>query len=325
MLIFLIVAGLSYFYAFFSGIGDAANALSTAISTRSLSFNKALVLGFIMQLFGGLVGTGVAVTISSGLVMIDKISLEVVLAGILAMLIWSVFTYIFSIPVSDTHSLVGALLGASIAMGGLNIIVWGGLIKVVSAMLFSPILGFLGGYFLLHMITKIVHAKSTTSMRSLFKKLIILMAGFTSFSNGLNNNQKPVGIILIALVLYTGINSHIVPMWLIVSVAITQAFGVIWGTRLIKTMGSRIIQLSTEQGFCAQASAATVLQLTSWLGIPVSTTQVITSSIVGAGVSRRIGSVRWQVVKDIGTSWLLTLPASFTMGWVLSSLFLWLK
>ena len=325
MLIFLIISGLSFFYAFFSGVGDAANALSTAISTRSLSFKKSLVLGFVMQLLGGLVGTGVALTSSSGLVSLDKINLEVVLAGILAMLIWSVVTYVFSIPVSDTHSLVGALLGASIAVGGLSVIVWGGLIKVILAMLVSPVLGFYGGYFLLHLITNIVHSKPTTSMRSLFKKLIILTAAFTSFSNGLNNSQKPVGIILIALVLYSGIDSHSIPIWLIASVAVTQAFGVIWGGRLIKTMGSRISQLSTEQGFCAQAAAATVLQLTSWLGVPVSTTQVITSSIVGVGVSRRKGSVRWQVVKNIGTSWLLTLPASFAMGWAMSTVILWVK
>jgi PiT family inorganic phosphate transporter len=325
MLIFLIIAVLSYVYAFFTGVGDAANALSTAIATRSLSFNKSILLGFVMQLLGGLVGTGVAVTISSGLVMIDKISLEVVLAGVLAMLIWSVLTYILSIPVSDTHSLVGALLGASIAMGGLGVIVWDGLIKVILAMFFSPILGFIGGYFLLHLITKMTHFQPTTSMRSLFKKSIVVTAGFTSFSNGLNNSQKPVGIALMALVLYLGENSGTIPMWLIVSVAITQAFGVIWGARLIKTMGTKISQLSSEQGFSAQAAAVVVLQLASWLGIPVSTTQVITSSIVGAGVSRRIQSVRWQVVREIGASWLLTLPASFAMGWAMSTVFLWIK
>ena len=321
--IFLSIVGLSYIYAFFSGVGDAANALATTVASRALTLQKAIYLGFSLQFLGALAGTGVALTISKGLVDLNQINLEVVLSAVLAMLIWSAITYYYSIPVSDTHSLVGSLLGAALAWHGREVLLWSGVVIVLLAMLFSPILGLFGGYLGSKVVTKITHFQKTTKMRHLFKNLQIVMAAFTSFSNGLNNGQKPMGLIIMALTLYYGSNQDILPFWVILSVAFVQAIGVIYGARLIKTVGLKIAKVSPEQGFSAQASAVFVLQLASWFGIPISSTQVITTALVGASVSRRFSSVRWVLVQDIIRSWFLTLPVSFGFGFVISSLLNW--
>jgi len=321
-LVFWFVVALSYIYAFFSGSGDAANALATSIASRAINPTAAIRWGAFLQFLGALFGTGVALTISSSLVSLDMINLNIVFSAVLAMLIWTLLTYFFSIPVSDTHSLVGSLLGAAVAWKGFEVIIWSGVTKVAIAIIVSPILGLIGGYIFLHLISSFTHSQKTVKMRHIFKKLQVATAGFNSFSNGLNNAQKPMGLILMALVLYqqSGTKVMEVPFWLILSVALTQAVGVIFGLRLIKTVGMKISHLSPEQGFSAQFAAGLVMQIASLLGVPVSSTQVITSSIVGAGASRRVGSVRWQVVQEIGLSWLFTLPATIFLGYVISSL-----
>lgn len=312
----------SYVYAFVGGFTDAANAIATSIGTRALFPTTAVLMAGILEIVGALTGTAVALTIGKGVVSLDLISLHVVLAALLGTMTWSLFTYYFGIPVSETHGLIGGIIGAALAVAGTKVILWTGLTKVLIAIIASPLLGFLGGLLLMGVIYRFFHSASSRKMTPIFKNLQRLSATFMAFSHGRNDAQKPMGILVMALALYFGWEDPSVPLWVILSVGLTAGLGVAYGGwRIIRTLGMRITPLATEQGFAAETSAASVLQLASVFGIPVSTTHTITSSIVGAGVARRFSSVRWGIAFDIVISWILTLPATIALGWFFAKLF----
>lgn len=317
----LLVISFSYIYAFVSGFTDAANAIATSIGSRALSPTFAIIMAGILEIVGALTGTAVALTIGKGIVILDLISLPVVLAALLGTMTWSLFTYYFGIPVSETHGLIGAVVGAATATVGVKVILWSGLTKVLIAIILSPLLGFLAGALLMKIIYYLFHSAPARKAALLFKNLQIASSAFMAFSHGRNDAQKPMGILVMILALYFGWEEITVPLWVILTVGLAAGLGVAYGGwRIIKTLGMKIAPLVPEQGFTAEISAASVLQLASVFGIPVSTTHTITSSIVGSGAARRFSSVRWGIVLDIILSWVLTLPITIVLGWLFARL-----
>ena len=318
----ILVIILSYIYAFVGGFTDAANAIATSIGTRALSPVTAVLMAGFLELAGALTGTAVALTIGKGIVSLELITLATVVAALLATMCWSLFTYYFGIPVSETHGLIGGVLGAALATAGTKAVLWDGLNKVLIAIVASPLLGFLGGAIFISIIYFFFHKSSNKKMNGIFTNLQRLSAAFMAFSHGRNDAQKPMGVLVMALALYFGWKDPQVPFWVILSVGLTAGLGVAYGGwRIIRTLGTKITPLTTAQGFSAETSAALVLQLASQFGIPVSTTHTITSAIVGAGAARRVSSVRWGIVQDIVLSWVFTLPVTIILGWIFASVF----
>jgi PiT family inorganic phosphate transporter len=321
--VFLLLAiALSYIYAFVGGFTDAANAIATSVGSRALSPMSAVLMAGVLEILGALSGTAVALTIGKGIVALDLISLSTVAAALIGAMVWSLLTYYLGIPVSETHGLIGGIVGAALALTGTEAILWAGLAKVLIAIIASPLLGFLGGAVLVRIIYFSCSSGPARKMSSVFKNLQRLSAAFMAFSHGRNDAQKPMGILVMALALHFGWKDPSVPLWVILSIGLVAGIGVAYGGwRIIKTLGMKLAPLAPEQGFAAETSAACALQLGSILGIPVSTTHTITSSIVGAGVARRFSSVRWGVAVDIMFSWILTLPATVAFGWLFNKLF----
>lgn len=321
MIVLIISIILCYLYAFISGFTDAANAIATSVGSRALSPVAAVSMAGILEIIGALTGTAVALTIGKGIVAIDMISLSSVLAALLGTLSWSLLTYYFGIPVSETHGLIGAIVGASIAAAGFDVILWSGLSRVLLAILISPLVGFAGGFLLMGLIIRLFHSASTRKMTHIFKNMQRLSSAFMAFSHGKNDAQKPMGILVMVLALHYGWESPGVPLWVILTVGLTAGLGVAaGGWRIIKTLGFKIAPLTCEQGFAAETASAVTLQLASAVGIPVSTTHTITSSIIGSGVARRLSIIRWGIAIDIILSWILTLPATVFLGWLFAKL-----
>jgi PiT family inorganic phosphate transporter len=316
LLTFGLAAALAYLYAFVSGFTDAANAIATSVGTRALSPLQAVLIAGVFELIGALTGTAVALTIGKGIVSPAVLTQGGVAAALLAAMIWSLFTYRRGIPVSETHGLIGGIIGVGLYAAGPSSVVWGSVLKVLAAIFVSPALGFCGAMLLLALVYHAFQRVPRKVTTPLFKNLQRVSATFMAFSHGRNDAQKPMGVLAVALAAYQGTELR-VPLWVIFSVASVAAFGVAaGGGRIIRTLGMRVTGLSTEQGFAAEASAASVLQVASELGIPVSTTHAITSAIVGAGTLRSRKSVRWSIVGEIATSWILTLPVTVLLGWL---------
>jgi PiT family inorganic phosphate transporter len=321
-MVFGLTVGLAYFYAFVGGFTDAANAIATSVGTRVLSPRAAVVMAGVFNLLGGLTGTAVALTIGTGLVDPSVLSLATVVAALAGAMGWSLFTYFFGIPVSETHGLVGGLVGAAVATAGLDVVQWQGLIKVLAAIVVSPSVGFVGGSACLLLIYWTFRRSRPSKVKPWFRHLQRLSAAYMAFSHGRNDAQKPMGILAMALALYVGAEHVEVPLWVVVSCATVAALGTAYGGwRIIQTLGQRITALDPVQGFAAEVAGATVIQIASEFGIPVSTTHAITASILGVGATRRLSAVRWAVMANIFASWLLTLPVTMALG-ALSTLLL---
>lgn len=307
-----------YLYAFVSGFTDAANAIATSIGTRALSPKSAVLMAGVLETVGALTGTAVALTIGKGIVDPSALSLTTVTGAIIGAITWSLFTYRFGIPVSETHGLIGGLVGAAVATTmGFEVIKWSGLNKVLLAIVASPILGFLSAVLFMKLIYRATATLPPHPLSRIFLNLQKLSAGFMAFSHGRNDAQKPMGILVLILTIFFGwnIKEVTVPLWVILSVGIVAGLGMTaGGWRIIKTLGMKVTSLRPEQGFAAETSAAGALQIASFFGIPVSTTHTITSSIIGAGSARRFSLVQWSIVKDIVISWILTLPVTILLG-----------
>jgi PiT family inorganic phosphate transporter len=305
---------LGYVYAFVGGFTDAANAIATSVGTKVLRPRTAVIMAGIFNLLGGLTGTAVAVTIAQGIVDPSVLNLGTVVAGVAGAMTWSLITYIFGIPVSETHGLIGGLIGAGAATAGWGAVETGSVTEVIAAIGASPVVGFLGGAILILAIYWLFRRVSRGRVIPLFNNLQRLSAAYMSFSHGRNDAQKPMGILALAIALYYR-QEVTVPVWIIVSAATVAALGTAWGGwRIIRTLGMRLTELDPVQGFAAEFAGANVLEVASILGIPVSTTHTITSSILGVGASRRLSAVRWGVTAQIFLSWVLTLPATIAAG-----------
>jgi inorganic phosphate transporter, PiT family len=321
-LVFALAVVLAYVYAFVGGFTDAANAIATSVGSRVLSPRAAVVLAGSFNMLGGLSGTAVALTIGKGLIDPSALSLTTVVAGLAGAMTWSLLTYRIGIPVSETHGLIGGLVGAGIATAGISVIQWQGLSKTLVAIVASPTLGFIGGLAIIVAIYWTLHKKPRGHVVPVFKHLQRASAAYMAFSHGRNDAQKPMGVLAMALALHYGWKEVTVPTWIVVSCASVASVGTAYGGwRIIRTLGMRMTALDPVQGFAAEVAGASVIQGASELGIPISTTHAITSSILGVGAVRRLSAVRWGVTRRIVLSWILTVPATMLLGaaalWVL--------
>ena len=314
-LVFALVILLAYVYAFVGGFTDAANAIATSVGSRVLSPRMAVVVAGVFNLLGGLTGTAVALTIGKGLVDPSALSLTTVVAGLAGAMSWSLMTYRLGIPVSETHGLIGGLVGAGIATAGLGVIQWQGLTKTAIAIVASPTLGLVGGFIVIIAIYRSLYHKRRGQVMPVFKHLQRASAAYMAFSHGRNDAQKPMGVLAMAIALQSGAKEVTVPLWIVLSCALLASLGTAYGGwRIIQTLGLRITALDPVQGFAAEVSGATVIQAASELGIPISTTHAITSAILGVGAARRLSAVRWGVTRKIVLSWVLTVPCTILLG-----------
>lgn len=312
--IFILVVILGYVYAFVGGFTDAANAIATSVGSRVLSPRAAVLMAGVFNLLGGLTGTAVALTIAQGIIDPALLSLLTVVAGLGGAMSWSLITYRLGIPVSETHGLIGGLVGAALATAGTEGVRWTGLTEVIVAIGASPVIGFAGGILLIAGIYWSFRRVRRGRAMPWFRHLQRASAAYMAFSHGRNDAQKPMGVLALGLALYFG-REPTVPLWVIVSAATVAAVGTAYGGwRIIRTLGMRVTDLDPVQGFAAEVSGATVIQLASQVGIPISTTHAITSSILGVGASRRLSAVRWGVTRQIFLSWLLTVPVTVSLG-----------
>jgi inorganic phosphate transporter, PiT family len=312
--VFVLVIVMGYVYAFVGGFTDAANAIATSVGSRVLSPRAAVLMAGVFNLLGGLTGTAVALTIAEGIIEPTLLSLTTVVAALAGAMSWSLFTYRLGIPVSETHGLIGGLVGAAMATAGTEGVKWGGLTEVIVAIGASPAIGFLGGIGLIAIVYWLFHRARRGRVMPWFRHAQRASAAYMAFSHGRNDAQKPMGVLALGLALYYG-REPTIPLWVVLSAATLAAVGTAYGGwRIIRTLGMRVTDLDPVQGFAAEVSGATVIQLASQVGIPISTTHAITSSILGVGASRRLSAVRWGVTIQIFTSWLLTVPVTVGLG-----------
>ena len=313
MLIALIAAAL--LFDFLNGYNDSSNIVATVISSRAMSPRRALLLTAVSEFAGPfLFGVAVANTVGKGLLDSTVITLPVVLAGVIAAIVWNRVTWFLALPSSSSHALVGGLMGAAILAAGFKAIQPGGLIKIIIALFVSPPLGFAAGFVIMRVILSLAQS-ATPRINDWFRQGQIFTSIGLALSHGANDSQKTMGIITLGLVASGQLPSFKVPLWVVVVSAGAIALGTsLGGWRLIRTLGGRIYTIRPVHGFTTHIAATAVILSAALLGGPVSTTQVIGSAIMGVGASERISKVRWDVGREMLQAWALTIPATVLFG-----------
>ncbi|OGS48215.1 MAG: hypothetical protein A3K68_04615 [Euryarchaeota archaeon RBG_16_68_13] len=318
--------GAALFFAFWNGFTDAANAISTVVATRVLTPIKAVALSAVGNFLGLYFGVEVAKTIWKGLVHESIVGPELVIAAILGGLVYDVITWYFGLPVSETHVLIGSIVGAGIFIGGIEKVILGSVVsKVLLPMVYSPVIAFGAAFLFAALIIRVFRRYPATRANRYFRNLQLASSFFFSFSHGSQDGQKVVGIVL-AMLAFEGILTEPVktaPFWVITAVQIALSLGtLLGGWRIVKTMAMKITKLRPYQGFAAETSGALVLVGMAQLGAPISTTHAISSSIMGVGTTQRFSAVRWGIARRIVVAWVLTLPAAmgfaFLVAWAVS-------
>ena len=318
LLVLIIIAALGFGVS--NGLNDAANAIATAIGSRVLSPRNAVIIAAVFNLAGtlsgALLGAYVAKTIGKGIVMPEALTLYTVVAGVAAAIVWVLAATYRGIPLSVSHSLVAGMLGAGIGTAGTDVIIWGVLGKVLAAVFLAPLLGFAGGFGFMAAIMWLFRRSPPERVNSIFSKVQIAATAFVAYAHGKNDGQMPIGIIALGLMIYSGEQFEI-PLWVIFASAASVALGILLGGwRVIQTVGMKITRLRPVQGSAAQAAAAAVIEAASNLGIPVSTTQCISGSVMGVGATKRLSAVRWGIARSMIAAWILTFPICIGLGWL---------
>ena len=321
LLILIIILAIGF--GFTNGLNDAANAIATAVGSRALSPRNAVILAGFFNFAGAATGLEVARTIGKGILIPEAISYLTVIAALASVILWTGLATYYGLPVSLTHGFIAGLAAAGMATVGGGAVVWGVMGKVLSAVVTAPALGFGGGFVVMICLYWLLRRSAPDKIRSLFSRLQVPAAAFMAYSHGKNDGQMPIGVITMALAIFyndSGLWDKI-PWWVIIVSALSISSGMaIGGWRVIRTLGLRVTTLRPAQGFAAQASAAGVIEAASQLGIPVSTTHCISSSIMGVGATRRFSAVRWGVAGNIIAAWIITFPVCGGLGY----LFAWL-
>ena len=314
-LVVVILIALAFDFA--NGFNDAANAIATVVSTRVMSPLVAVVMAGIMNFAGAMAGTAVAKAVGKGVVDPDSVTLQVVAGGVAAAATWVFLASRLGLPVSGSHSLIAGVAGAGIAHAGFGVLVGSGLQKILLGLMFSPLLGLTGGFIIMLSIYWIFRRMTPVMITTIFGKLQIATAAAMAFSHGSNDAQKTMGIITLALFVSESyqLDTFDVPLWVKLASGLVMGLGTYFGgSRVIRTLGVRIITMRPVHGFAAESAAASVIETASRIGIPVSTTHVITSTILGMGSTRRLSAVRWGVAKGIVYAWVLTFPICGLLG-----------
>ncbi|GGG78561.1 inorganic phosphate transporter [Paenibacillus radicis (ex Gao et al. 2016)] len=328
LMVLCVVVILALGFDFINGFHDTANAIATSVSTRALKPRVAIMMAAVMNFVGALTFTGVAKTIGSGVANPAELTngVEIVIAALVSAIVWNLITWWFGIPSSSSHALIGSLAGAVIAGAGTDSINSSGLLDIVKALLISPLIAFAAGFIIMWILKRIFARSSPHQVNKGFRFGQIITAAFQSFSHGTNDAQKAMGIITFALVA-AGIQETMdVPLWVKLSAALAMALGTsVGGWKIIKTMGTKIFKIEPINGFAADIGSAAVILTATLIHLPVSTTHVITSSILGVGSAKRFSSVRWSVAGRIFVAWIITIPITVFMAyavyWVIDNVF----
>jgi inorganic phosphate transporter, PiT family len=317
-----LVIAFALVFEFANGWTDAPNSIATVVSTRVMRPYYAVAMAAVLNLVGALtVGTAVAKTIAAGIVDPEVAGLTTIGAAVLAAAIWAMAAQAFGMPSSESHAIVAALLGAGFASGGLGALEWSGTSKVIYSLFLSPPIAFLAGFMLMVLIYRLFRRARPRTVRRIFGRGQMVSAAFMAFSHGANDAQKTMGVITLALFVDGSIPSLDVPLWVIVLAAGTMGLGTsIGGWRVIRTIGLRLTKLEPVHGFAAETSAALIITGAARLGIPLSTTHVIGSSIMGVGATKRLSAVRWGIAGEVLATWVLTWPGCFLLGYVMEQL-----
>src|SRR5215211_5698082 len=326
---FLVVLtiAVALFFDFTNGFHDTANAIGTAVGTRALPPRLAVGLSAALNLVGAVVTTQllhaeVANTVGSLIAPAGGVAMSMLIAVLFGAITWNLFTWRAGLPSSSSHALIGALIGMGLTAYGIDAVQWGEAYPVFISLITSPIAGLFLAYVVTVLLLNLLRRARPSNANSAFRRLQILSSGFVAFSHGANDAQKTMAIITLALFSSGYLSEFAVPTWVALAAALAIGLGT-WagGWRIIRTMGTRIVRMDPVHGFSAQTVAASVIQLAKAWGLPVSTTQVVSGSVMGAGATRRFSAVRWGVARRIVWAWILTVPTSAALAAVAALLF----
>jgi PiT family inorganic phosphate transporter len=315
--VLIVTVGVALFFTYTNGFHDSANAIATSVSTRALTPKAALAMAAVMNLLGAFLGQGVAETVIKGLISTPsgRSGMGVLFAGLAGAVLWNLVTWYFGLPSSSTHALFGGLIGAALA-GGVTVH-WSGVVdKVIVPMFASPLVGFVIGYGIMLAILWFFRRSNPHKAKRGFRIAQTISAAAMALGHGLQDAQKTMGVVVLALVIHNPARGFGIPIWVKVVCALTMSLGTYaGGWRIMRTLGRRIIDLDPPQGFAAETTSASILYTTAYLfHAPVSTTHVITSAIMGVGATKRVKAVRWGVAKNIVAGWFITMPAAGLVG-----------
>jgi len=314
--ILILIIVLAVLFDVANGWHDCANAIATVVSTKVLSPGAAVTLAAVMNILGAFLTTAVAKTIGKGIVDPAAITDHVIIAALLSAIIWNLITILMGLPVSSSHALVGGLIGAGAAHGGMSILNGAGIMKIFMSLLISPIFGFIIGFGFMKLVLYLFGHLAPGTISKYFGRLQILSSSFMAFGHGSNDAQKAMGIITMALLAAGKIDTLEVPKWVVLVCALAMGFGTIFGGwKIIKTLGVKMLKLEPIHGFAAETSSAAIILATSHWGLPVSTTHVVSTAILGVGATKRLSAVRWGIAGKIVMAWVLTLPVCIGMAW----------
>jgi PiT family inorganic phosphate transporter len=320
LFLLFVVFALSIVFDYINGFHDTANAIATSVSTRALRPEHAILMSATANFVGALTGTAVAKTIASGIAdtPAGNDGQIIVAAALVGAIAWNLLTWRLGIPSSSSHALIGGLIGSVIAASGTGALKPEGIFdKVIVPLVTSPIVGVIVGFLIMVVLLNLFRALHPHRVNDAFRRLQVVSAAFMAFSHGSNDAQKTMGIMTLALVTAGVLKTPDIPIWVILLAATAISLGTAsGGWRIIKTMGQRVVKLDPVHGFAAETTAASIILVASHFGMPVSTTHVISSAIMGAGASDRFSAVRWGVAGNIVIAWILTLPASGAVAWI---------
>lgn len=327
VLLVLVVVG-ALVFEYINGFHDAANAIATVVSTKVLTPRQAVIYGATLEFTGALTGTHVAKTIGAGIVDPSTITLHVIFCALCAAIIWNLITWFFGLPSSSSHALIGGLIGASVVNAGWGCVRFMELAdKVIEPMFLAPIIGFGTGFIVMAILLRIFYKANPDKVNRRFRRCQIFSAGLMALSHGSNDAQKTMGIITLALlaggiVKHNAAGSFDIPVYVILSCATVMSLGVMsGGWKIIRTMGSKIIKLKPINGFAAETSAASIILAASHFGVPLSTTHVISTAIMGVGTTYKAHAVKWGVIGNIVWAWVLTIPICVIISGVIFFLY----
>ncbi|WP_419996818.1 anion permease [Streptomyces boninensis] len=309
----VLTIGVALFFTYTNGFHDSANAIATSVSTRALTPRAALLMAAVMNLAGAFLGSGVAKTVSKGIIETPHgdHGMWILFSALVGAIVWNLITWYFGLPSSSSHALFGGMVGAALA-GGIDVI-WSGVVeKVVIPMFVSPIVGLGAGYLVMTAILWMFRNSNPHKAQRGFRIAQTISAAAMALGHGLQDAAKTMGIVVMALIIADKTDGHDIPLWVKFACALMLSLGTYaGGWRIMRTLGRRIIELQPAQGFAAETTAAGIMYSASYVfSAPISTTHVITSAIMGAGATKRVKAVRWGVAKNIVAGWFITMPAA---------------
>lgn len=323
LLFVILIIVTALLFDFTNGAHDAANSVATVVSTKVLSLGQALIFAAFFNFIAFVIfGNEVAKTVGSGLVDVNRVTPEVIFAGLLGAIIWNLLTLYLALPTSSSHALIGGYAGAAVARVGFGVIITAGWTKTIVFIFIAPILGFVLSYTFLVLVSWIIFLMKArpAGVTSWSRHLQLISAGLYSLGHGSNDAQKTIGIITGLLFSAGYLKSFSVPFWVVIAAHSAMALGTLYGgKRIIKTMGQKIFKLRPLDGVCAETASAISIFLATSMGVPVSTTHVITGAISGVGAAQRFSSVKWAVALRIVWAWFFTIPSAAIIAFVLFS------